>query len=158
MSDLLDEYREKAKGTNIDQRSLLSNDYFNHFNSIIMLLGLLPDMPDMLEEIDAWKPMTYVEHFQQSGLDFGPLAVECYEHAPPKLREKLERMAEDLGTLIDISRLGLRRLLEIGDKARFAEMSRRVARDMQDMVDTGGAIIHGYEESLDQSSIDALFP
>jgi hypothetical protein len=153
----LHQYRRKVAGTNIDPRSLLSNDYFNHFNSVIMLLGMLPEMPELLEEIDAWKLISYAEHFEQSGLDFAPLAIEAYAHVPKNLREKFERKAEELGALVETSRLDLRRLLAAGDKDRFAETARRVAREMQEMVDAGGAIVHGHDDTLDQSSIDKMF-
>ena len=157
MSERLDQYREKIVGTNIDPRSFLSTDYFNHFSTVIMLLGMLPDMPEMLDEIDAWEFITYKQHFQASGLDFAPLAIELYDHIPAKTREQFERKAEELRTFIEVSRIGLRSLLERGDKDRFNDMCMRVSREMQGMVDAGGAIVHGSEASLDQSNIDKLF-
>ena len=157
MTDRYEEYRLKVQGTNIDPRSLLSTDYFNHFNTVIMLLGMLPEMPELLDEIDQWKFITYCQHFQESGLDFAPLAIEAYEHVPAKKREKFERKCEEISNFVEMSRLGLRRLLETQDMDRFAELARRTSRDMQSMVDDGGAIVHGHEEALDQSSIDNLF-
>lgn len=158
MTDTFAEYQKRVEGTNIDTRSLLSTDYFNHFNSVIMLLGMLPEMPELLDEIDAWTFVSYVEHFKASGLDFAPLAIEAYPHAPAKLREKFERKAEEISNFVEISRLGLRRLLETGDTDRFADLARRTSRDMQAMVDAGGAIVHGHDDTLDQSSVDAMFP
>ena len=60
-------YRLLVRGTNINETSLLATDYLNHFNEVVMLLELIPDMPDMLEEVEEWKPATYIEHFAASG-------------------------------------------------------------------------------------------
>jgi hypothetical protein len=158
MSGTFADYQKKVEGTNIDSRSLLSTDYFNHFSSVIMLLGMLPEMPELLDEIDAWTFISYTDHFKESGLDFAPLAIEAYEFVPPKLRAKFERKVEEISDFVDISRLALRRLLDMGDTDRFAEYARRTSRDMQMMVDDGGAIVHGHDDTLDQSSVDELFP
>lgn len=157
MTDMLEHYREKVVGTNIDTRSLLSTDYFNHFNSVIMLFGMLPDAPELLEDIDGWQFLNYLDHFKTSSLDFAPLAIEVYEHAPSNLRDQFTRKAEEIRIFIEVSRLGLRRLLENGEKEKFADMAQRVSRELQLMVDAGGAIVHGNEHSMDQSAIDKMF-
>lgn len=157
MSDLYEEYRQKVAGTNIDTRSLLSTDYFNHFNTVIMMLGMLPDMPELLDEIDQWQYISYCQHFKESGLDFAPLAIEAYEHVPGKIRQKFERKTEEIANFVEMSRLGLRRLLETGEMDRFADLARRASRDMQAMIDDGGALVHGDEVAMEQSSIDNLF-
>ena len=157
MADLYEEFRKKVEGTNIDPRSLLSTDYFNHFNTVIMLLGMLPDMPEMLGEIDQWTYISYAQHFKESGLDFAPLAIEAYEHAPKNLRDKFDRKVQEITNYIEMSRLALRKLLETGDMERFAELTRRASSGMQAMIDEGGAIIHGHEVAMDQSAIDNLF-
>ena len=39
------EFCARAKGTNVNDRTLLATDYLNHVNEIIMLLELVPDAP-----------------------------------------------------------------------------------------------------------------
>ena len=65
--DGADAYRARIKGTNIDERTLLATDYLNHFNEIVMLLELVPDLPDCLEDAKEWRPKSYAEHFRDSG-------------------------------------------------------------------------------------------
>ena len=154
---MFEHYREKIAGTNLDPRSLLSTDYFNHFNSVIMLYGMLPDMPDLLEEIDAWEFLDYVGHFKASGLDFADLAIEAYPHAPAPLRTAFETKILDMKAFVETSRVRLREIMGLGDPARFASESIKASRDLQRMVDEGGAIVHGQEASLDQSAIDKMF-
>lgn len=48
--------REKAAGSNLDPKTLLATDYLNHFNEIVMLLEMIPDMPDILEDAKEWQP------------------------------------------------------------------------------------------------------
>src|SRR5690242_593171 len=67
MDSMYDRYRELVAGTTIDGGTLLSTDYFNSFNEVIMLLGMVPEMPAMLEEVQAWRFRTYEEHFRASG-------------------------------------------------------------------------------------------
>ena len=46
--------QQRVKGSNIDETTLLATDYLNHFNEIVMLLEMVPDMPEMLEEVKAF--------------------------------------------------------------------------------------------------------
>ena len=50
---MYDAYRERVVGTTIDSFTLLSTDYFNSFNEVIMLLGMVPAMPAMLDDVRA---------------------------------------------------------------------------------------------------------
>jgi len=157
MAHTLAYYQERVAGTNIDPRSLLSTDYFNLFNSVIMLYGMLREMPELLDEIEAWQFLSYTEHYKASGLDFAELAIEAYPYAPTTLREPFERKVEAMRELIETSRVQLRKILEGGDKDTFAAVAIDVGKQLQKMADEGGAIVHGQEEALDQSAIDKLF-
>lgn len=151
-------YRERIVGTNIDQRSLLSTDYFNHFNEVVMMLGMVGDMPEILDDIDKWDFKTYREHFMESGLGFAPLAIECYEAAPAELRERFEKIATQMSMLIVETRLKLRGAMEAGEMDRFKDMAQLHSMELQGMIDDGAAVVHGYTASLDQAKIDAMFP
>ena len=76
--------------SNINSSTLLATDYLNHFNEMIMLFELLPDMPECLEDIQAWKPLTYQEHFRKSAFQGRDLAIEAYEHVAPHVRGRFE--------------------------------------------------------------------
>ena len=52
-SDAYHAYSASAQGTNIDPQTLLATDYLNHFNEIVMLLELIPDMPECFEDADG---------------------------------------------------------------------------------------------------------
>lgn len=153
----LDTIRARLAGTNIDPRSFLSTDYFNHFNEVIMMLNMLPDMPDMLDEIDKWSYKTYREHFQESELGFAPLAIEVYDYAPIDMRERFDKLTVQMSMLVVETRLRLRRALEDNEREKFGEMALTSSMELQGMIDDGGAIVHGYGASMDQTAIDKMF-
>jgi len=153
----IDLIRQQIIGTTIDPESLLSTDYFNHFNEPIMVLGMLPDMPEMLDEVDGWQFCTYCEHFNGSGLPFAGLAVEAYELAPSQIRQRFDKIAVQISMLIVETRVRLRFALEDGNLDKFREVAELHAMELQGMVDDGGAIVHGNAKSSDQCAIDDLF-
>jgi hypothetical protein len=154
---MFEHYRERVQGTTIDSSTLLSTDYFNLFNEVIMLLGMLPDMPDMLDEVSAWQFKTYSQHFAESGLAFAPLAIEAYPHAPPATLTAFEQTIGKMHTTIEEAKRVLHDDLAAGDMDIFAGKAIGYSMELQRMVDTGSAIVHGQDRTLDQSAIDDLF-
>src|ERR1700754_873979 len=70
---------------NINPRTGLATDYLNHFNEAIMLLELIPDMPDCYELFLEWQPLSYAEHFIKSNFKARDLAIASYEAAQPQV-------------------------------------------------------------------------
>jgi hypothetical protein len=73
---------------NVNPATGLAGDYLNHFNEITMLLGLVADSPDMIADIEDWRPLTYEEHFERSGFSAKALAIAAYRGAPKPVRTK----------------------------------------------------------------------
>src|SRR5205809_7053302 len=67
------------RAANINPRTGLATDYLNHFNEAIMLLEMVPDMPECAEDFLTWTPLTYAEHFWASNFKARDLAIEAYE-------------------------------------------------------------------------------
>ena len=44
---------------NINPVTGLSTDYLNHFNEAVMLLEMIPVMPECGEDLAAWRPLSY---------------------------------------------------------------------------------------------------
>jgi hypothetical protein len=131
--------------------------YFNHFNEVIMLFGMLPDMPDMLDEIDAWSLKNYCEHFANSNLAFAPLAIELYPLVSETLRTSLEKLIDQMEMMIIETRAALRQAYEAGETAKVLELAALGSLQLQGMVEAGGAIVHGHDAMLDQEAINKLF-
>ncbi len=155
-ADKQEEYRKRVVGTNIDTRSLLSTDYFNSFNSVVMMLDMLPDAPELLEEIEQWHFIDYIEHFRSSGLDFASLAIEAYAFSPPELRESLESKTNAIRIVIEDTTHTLRTLLAADEKDVFSNIARTSAAQLRTMIEEGNGIVHG-TATPSQSEIDKLF-
>src|SRR5271168_1981072 len=102
-------YSAKAQGTNIDPLTLLATDYLNHFNEIVMILELIPDMPDCLEDAREWQPKTYQDHFRDSQFRDKELAIEAYLHVPRRYKEPFDDLISQMNRMVP---WGLKRIAE----------------------------------------------
>ena len=80
----------------VNPASGLANDYLNIFNEIVMMIDLLPGMPDLAGHIGAWSPVTYRASFAQSTLAGRDGALAAYHELEPSFRRSFERRAADL--------------------------------------------------------------
>ena len=152
-----EEYRQRVEGTNISAQTLLATDYLNHFNEIVMLLDMLPDMPDMVEECKLWQPKSYKDHFADSSFRDKQLAIEAYDRVPSVYRAPFE---ETIGQLNHLIGEGVERIdAEIAGGAgpeQLQESCRMLARAAQVLMDCASSIIHGSNRAMGQAEIDGL--
>ena len=53
----------------VNPASGVANDYLNHFNEILLLIENLPALlPEMVDELLGWKPVSYRGYFERSPL------------------------------------------------------------------------------------------
>jgi hypothetical protein len=94
---------ERARGSNVNEKTLLATDYLNHVNEIVMLLDLVPDAPECLEDCKAWQPLSYQDHFRASNIADRDLAIEAYDFSPPAFKEPFDRLVGEMNRLVAIS-------------------------------------------------------
>jgi len=151
------EFSAKAEGTNINPQTLLATDYLNHFNEIVMMLEMIPDMPECLEDAQAWHPKSYQDHFRDSQFRDKDLAVEAYEHVPPRFRKPFEDVIAQMNILIATAVERIEPLIaESGDAGELRMVCSDSSRALQKLMDIASAIIHGSESRFDQREIDGL--
>ncbi len=80
----------------VNPASGIANDYLNLFNEIIMLIEQLPSMPELIDDIKAWRPTTYREYFASSPLPGRSSALEAYEKLDLEFRTEFEKVVADL--------------------------------------------------------------
>lgn len=85
---------------NINPVSFLATDYLNHFNEVVMLMEMVTTMPDMVDDVMAWEPCDYTDHFKQSVFADKDLAIEAYHAAPAVFRNGLETVVAELDKTI----------------------------------------------------------
>lgn len=150
------EFVARVRDTTICETTLLATDYLNHVNEIIMLIEMIPDMPEMLEEAKAWQPKSYVEHFRDSAYPYRELAIELYPHVPMRFKTPFETTIAQLDDVIA-------RALQLAEDA-LGKNNPRMMRDrigvvlgpMRQLVDVAGGIIHGSEKVMSQDEIDQV--
>src|SRR6478672_3344909 len=74
----------RLRAANINPRTGLATDYLNHFNEAVMLLEMIPDIPECSEDFLQWTPLSYAEHFTASNFRARDLAIEAYEQSHPR--------------------------------------------------------------------------
>src|SRR6266705_7151734 len=90
----------RLRAANINPRTGLATDYLNHFNEAIMLLEMIPDMPECAEDFLTWSPLSYVEHFWASNFKARDLAIEAYESADTKIRAEFDNLTSTMTSIL----------------------------------------------------------
>ena len=143
-------------GKNIEPETLLATDYLNHFNEIVMLLEILPDIPDCLEDVRQWQPKSYQDHFRDSVFADKDLAIFAYENAPARYREPFDDVVRQLNELVAASLVDIEQSVAGGDSVRLAAQCGDTVERLGLLVDKASAIIHGHTDTVDQETVDSL--
>ncbi|MFV0280921.1 MAG: hypothetical protein ACK5JM_09215 [Rhodoblastus sp.] len=80
----------------VNPASGLANDFLNVYNEILMMIELLPVAPELVDEIDAWRPSSYRAYFMQSPLPGAPDAIVAYDAIDSAFRALFEASVERL--------------------------------------------------------------
>lgn len=148
---------------NIHPDTRLATDYLNHFNEVVMLINMLPMMPDCAPDVVAWQPCSYVEHFRLSRFKDRDLAIRAYATVDPDRRAALE------ATIAGVERA----LGEVQRMIVEAPLDQAPVQAVQDLTEmrvkpllshamgliNGAPVAAPYEDESEdtQSAIDALF-
>ena len=92
----------QLRAANINPRSGLATDYLNHFNEAIMLLEMIPDMPECAEDFLSWRPLSYCEHFMASNFRARDLAIEAYDAADAKIRAEFDQVTDNMTAILSV--------------------------------------------------------
>src|SRR5882724_3969818 len=90
----------KLRAANINPRTGLATDYLNHFNEAIMLLEMIPDMPECAEDFLLWCPLSYAEHFTASNFRARDLAIAAYDSAAPGIRAAFDNITKAMTSIL----------------------------------------------------------
>jgi len=84
----------------VNPRSGIANDYLNHFNEVFLLIENLPILlPEMLDELIAWTPVTYREYFQKSLLPGSAQAIAIYDALDADFRNEFETIIKGVNAI-----------------------------------------------------------
>jgi hypothetical protein len=133
---------------NINPRTGLATDYLNHFNEAIMLLEMVPDMPDCYELFLEWQPLSYAEHFTASNFKSRDLAIASYEAANASVRSEFDTVVATMTSILTAVGSAMREVTQ--DKTRAA-LAEQAAEWVKPLVAVAGGVINGrdQEDSVD---------
>jgi hypothetical protein len=130
----------QLRAANINPRTGLATDYLNHFNEAIMLLEMVPDMPECSEDFLAWQPLSYSEHFTASNFKARDLAIEAYEAADAKIRAEFDKLTSAMTSILTAVGTAMRDARQ--DKTR-ATLAEQATGWVKPLVAQAGGIING---------------
>jgi len=152
----LDAMRARVKGRNINEKTLLATDYLNHFNEIVMLIEMVPDLPEMIDDVKMWRPKTYPEHFADSGFSEKGLAIAAYALSPPEYRQPFERTVGQIDRVISQSLTEIQIAVDNGKEDELRQACTATVNILKKLIALTDAVIHGNAVATDQDTIDAL--
>ena len=132
------------RAANINPRTGLATDYLNHFNEAIMLLEMIPNMPECAEEFLGWQAVSYREHFATSHFKGRELAIEAYEAADVQVRTEFDNLTAAMTSILTAVGLAMRDAKQ--DKMR-ATLAEQATGWVKPLVSLAGGIINGDAEA-----------
>jgi hypothetical protein len=134
----------ELKAANINPRTGLATDYLNHFNEAVMLLEMIPDVPDCAEDFLQWRPLSYPEHFTASNFKARDLAIEAYEAADPGIRAEFDHVTGTMTSILTAVGEAMREAQQDTTRSKLAEQATSWVKPL---VTAAGGIINGGSDS-----------
>jgi hypothetical protein len=140
-TDLEEEARAaQLRAANINPRTGLATDYLNHFNEAIMLLEMIPDMPECAEEFLEWQLRSYREHFAASNFRARELAIEADDSANPQIRTEFDNITGAMSSILTAVSQAMREASQ--DKTRTT-LAQQATGWVKPLAMLAGGIING---------------
>jgi hypothetical protein len=136
----------QLQAANINPRTGLATDYLNHFNEAIMLLEMIPDMPECAEDFLGWRPLSYREHFTASNFKARELAIEAYDAADEGIRAEFENITSAMTSILIAVSAAMREVQQ--DKTR-AILAEQATAWVKPLVMLAGGVINGRGREAD---------
>lgn len=131
---------EELRAANINPRTGLATDYLNHFNEAVMVLEMVPDMPECAEDFLGWRPLSYAEHFTASNFKAKDLAIEAYNAADPRIRDEFESITNAITSILTAVNEAMQKAQNDKIRARLAEQATGWVKPL---VTQAGGVING---------------
>jgi hypothetical protein len=134
----------QLRAANISPRTGLASDYLNHFNEAIMLLEMVPDMPECAADFLGWQPLSYREHFTASSFKARELAISAYDAAAADTRAEFDDVTSAMTSILAAVAAAMREAKQDRTRARIAEQATIWVKPL---VARAGGIINGSAEA-----------
>jgi hypothetical protein len=144
---------------NINPATGLSTDYLNHFTEVLMALEMAADIPECIDDLQAWRPATYAEHFAKSRFANRDTVIRLYKAADPALRQQVDRVSDALNRLLAEARAAA---LRDPKTAAVGAAAQHATGNVRPLIADLAALINGTADESgaaanSQAAIDAMF-
>jgi hypothetical protein len=134
----------QLRAANINPRTGLATDYLNHFNEAVMLLEMIPDMPECADDFLEWHPLSYAEHFTASNFKARDLAISAYHSADEHIRVEFDNITSAMTSILTAVGDAMREVRQDKTRAKLAEQATGWVKPL---VALAGGIINGGSEA-----------
>ncbi|WP_291575643.1 hypothetical protein [Bradyrhizobium sp.] len=142
-----DVWTAQLRAANINPRTGLATDYLNHFNEAIMLLEMIPEMPECAEDFLGWHPLSYREHFTASHFKARDLAIAAYDAADADVRVEFDNITAAMTSILTAVSIAMREAKHDKTRATLAEQATGWVKPLVSLA--GGVINGGVEADVD---------
>lgn len=152
-----------AVASEVEQRALslvnpasgLANDYLNLFNEVVMLIEQLPSMPELMDDLSAWRPASYREYFSKSTLPGSHSAIDVYDRLDIAFRAAFDAVVAELdsqatGIVVQIRRHV--RTKKDSDPAGLAAICEKGGASLRDTLDKAVDIVNNGVEGMQKNA------
>lgn len=152
---------EEDAGADMAKHPRLSTDYLNRYAEALMLIDLAADDPDIVQDLQAWRSLTYREHFETSPLRIATSALAAYDGLSPERREGFEELCRAMDRLVATAAALLADHADRHNVVTIAEVAgdalrRQIARATEFINANGAVDIVAIEMRELQAEVDAL--
>ena len=153
--------RARRAAVLVNPASGLANDYLNLFNEITMLVEQLPYMPELIEDIMAWRPKSYLDYFESSVLPGRENALQAYNNLDRRFRRDFEAVVEELDRRSTGSVAAVRRKFKAGEASgeTLSAVCERAGANIREVLDKATMLVnHGtlIEQDIVQHRADEI--
>lgn len=146
---------EAQAGTLVNPASGIANDYLNHFNEVLLMIENLPILlPEMVDDLLRWKPISYTEYFLHSNLPESAEALRIYTTLDEHFRTDFELMVDMLDGIVigSINAVMAHRLPDGSiEPEAIGEACEQCSADLRAVLDRAADLInYGYAPPLER--------
>jgi hypothetical protein len=137
----------RLRAANINPRTGLATVYLNHFNEAVMLLEMIPDIPECADDFLSWRPLSYREHFTASNLKARDIAIEAYDSADTVIRAEFDNITSAMTSILTAVGKAMREARQDNTRATLAQQATGWVKPLVALA--GGIINGGAEDDID---------
>jgi hypothetical protein len=135
-----EERAAQLRAANINPRTGLATDYLNHFNEAVMLLEMIPDMPECAQDFLNWQPLSYRDHFMASNFKGRELAIEAYDLADATIRGEFDDITAKMTSILSAVSAAMR---EVQQPSICARLAVQATGWVKPLISLAGGVING---------------